>query len=357
MFNKGISSAIAITAVAAGLAGAVVSAEAQERIRWKLHSAWGSSLPHLGTSAIRFSKNIERMSGGAFTMKAFEPGALIPANEGFDATSKGSIEAAWSTAGYDVGKVPALAFFTAVPFGPSIGEFLAWKMFGGGNEIQQEIYASHNIHQMDCLAIGPETSGWFKEEITDLEQLRGLKMRFFGLGARVMAKLGVSTQLLAGGDIFPALEKGVIDATEFSMPTMDIKYGFYQIAKNNYFPGWHQQISINQLLINKDKWDELPDKYKAMIEIACGDSIMHTYAETEYANPFALAEMHDKYGVEVRRWTDDQIGVFEKAWNEVVKEDSAKDPVFKRVAESYYKFRKAYSLWGEAQALKSTYLK
>ncbi|MBL4727601.1 MAG: hypothetical protein JKY83_13245 [Rhizobiaceae bacterium] len=158
MFKKGISSAIAITAIAAGLAGAVVSAEAQERIRWKLHTAWGSSLPHLGTSAIRFSKNIERMSGGEFTMKTFEPGALVPANEGFDATSKGSIEAAWSTAGYDVGKVPALAFFTAVPFGPSIGEFLAWKMFGGGNEIQQEIYASHNIHQMDCLAIGPETS-------------------------------------------------------------------------------------------------------------------------------------------------------------------------------------------------------
>ncbi|MFK5978835.1 MAG: TRAP transporter substrate-binding protein [Rhizobiaceae bacterium] len=357
MFKKGISSAVAITAIAAGLAGAVVSAEAQDRIKWKLHSAWGSSVPHLGTSAVRFSKNIARLSGGAFTMKFFEPGALVPANEGFDATSKGSIDAAWTTAGYDVGKVPALAFFTAVPFGPSIGEYFAWKMFGGGDAIQQEIYAKHNIHQQDCLAIGPETSGWFKEEIKDLEQLRGLKMRFFGLGARVMAKLGVSTQLLAGGDIFPALEKGVIDATEFSMPTMDIKYGFYQIAKNNYFPGWHQQVSISQLLINKDKWDSLPDQYKAMVEIACGESIHYTYAETEYANPFALVEMSEKYGVNVRRWTDDQIAVFEKAWNEVVAEDSAKDPQFKAAADSYYKFRKAYAIWGEAQALKPTYLK
>jgi TRAP-type mannitol/chloroaromatic compound transport system substrate-binding protein len=181
-------------------------------------------------------------------------------------------------------------------------------------------------------------------------------MRFFGLGARVMQKIGVSTQLLAGGDIFPALEKGVIDATEFSMPTMDIKYGFYQIAKNNYFPGWHQQVSVNSLYINMDKWNSLPDQYQAMVETACGDSIQFTYAETEYANPFAMVEMAEKHGVKVRRWTDDQLAVFERAWNEVVAEDSAKDPVFKKVADSYYKFREAYAIWGEAQALKSTYL-
>jgi TRAP-type mannitol/chloroaromatic compound transport system substrate-binding protein len=313
-------------------------------------------VPHLGTNAVRFAENIGRLSDGKFTLKFFEPGALIPANEGFDATSKGSIDSAWTTAGYDVGKHPALAFFTAVPFGPSMGEFFAWKIFGGGNDIQKRIYAESGIHQLDCFAIGPETSGWFKEEIKDLEQLRGLKMRFFGLGARVMQKIGVSTQLLAGGDIFPALEKGVIDATEFSMPAMDIKYGFHQIAKNNYFPGWHQQVSISQLLINKEKWDALPDQYKAMVEIACGDSIHHTYAETEYVNPFAMVEMGEKYGVKTRRWTDDQIAVFEKAWNEVLEEDAAKDPLFKEVADSYKDFRKSYAKWGTAQSMKATYL-
>ena len=331
-------------------------ASAQERVRWKMHSAWGSSVPHLGTSAVRFSKVIDRLSGGKFQMKFFEPGALIPANEGFDSTSKGSVEAAWTTAGYDVGKYPSLAFFTAVPFGPGVGEYFAWKKYGGGDKIQQRIYAKHNIHQQDCFAIGPETSGWFKEEIKDLEQLRGLKMRFFGLGARVMQKIGVSTQLLAGGDIFPALEKGVIDATEFSMPAMDIKYGFYQIAKNNYFPGWHQQVSVSQLLINKDKWDALPDQYKAMVEVACGDSIHATYAETEVVNPSAMVEMGEKHGVTTRRWTDAQLAVFEKAWNEVLEEDSKKDPLFKEVAESYASFRKLYAKWGEAQSLKPTYL-
>ena len=175
--------------------------------------------------------------------------------------------------------------------------------------------------------------------------------------ARVMQKIGVSTQLLAGGDIFPALEKGVIDATEFSMPAMDIKYGFYQIAKNNYFPGWHQQVSVSQILMNKKKFEGLSDANKALVEVGCGDSIHHTYAETEYVNPFAMVEMGEKHGVVVRRWKDDQLAVFEKAWNDVVAEDSKKDPLFKRVNESYAKFRKAYAKWGAAQSLNPTYLK
>jgi len=357
MSTKKFLTIAAAAAFAISAVGIADSADAAgKRVNWKMHSAWGSSVPHLGTSGVRFSKVISRLSDGNFNMKFFEPGALIPANEGFDATSKGSVEAAWTTAGYDVGKYPALAFFTAVPFGPSMGEYFAWKKFGGGDIIQKRIYAQHDIHQQDCFAIGPETSGWFKEEITDLAQLRGLKMRFFGLGARVMQKIGVSTQLLAGGDIFPALEKGVIDATEFSMPAMDIKYGFYQIAKNNYFPGWHQQVSVSQLLINKAKWDSLSDQHQAMVETACGDSIHNTYAETEHVNPFAMVEMGEKHGVVVRRWTDEQLGVFEKSWNEVVAEDSAKDPLFKEVNDSYASFRKSYAIWGSAQSLKPTYL-
>ena len=356
MSKKSFLSFAVAAAVAMSVAGVSGTADAK-KVKWKMHSAWGAAVPHLGSSGVRFSKVIKRLSGGDFTMKFFEPGALVPGNEGFDATSKGSVEAAWTTAGYDVGKYPALAFFTAVPFGPSMGEYFAWKKFGGGDVIQKRIYAKHNIHQQDCFAIGPETSGWFKEEIKDLKQLRGLKMRFFGLGARVMQKIGVSTQLLAGGDIFPALEKGVIDATEFSMPAMDIKYGFYQIAKNNYFPGWHQQVSVSQLLINKAKWESLSDQHQFMVETACGDSIHNTYAETEYVNPFAMVEMGTKHGVKVRRWNDDQLAVFEKSWNEVVAEDSAKDPLFKEVNDSYAKFRASYKIWGAAQSLKPTYIK
>jgi len=334
------------------------SALAQQSVKWKMQSAFGSTLPHLGTSGVRFSKNISDATGGRFDIKFFEPGALVPALECFDAASKGSVESCWTTPGYHTGKLgEAVAFFTTVPFGPTFGEFMAWKRHGGGDKIRDEMYGKHGLIAIDCFAIGPETSGWFKNEVKSLDQLKGMKMRFFGLGAQVMQKLGVSTQLLAAADIYPALERGVIDATEFSMPSIDQKLGFYQIAKNNYFPGWHQQVSVSELLMNKKAYEALPANYKKILELGLGESVMATYAETEWRNPDAMNENATKFGVHNRRWTDEQLAVFEKAWVEVVAEQSAKSPEFKKVADSFYAFRKHYKVWGEAQAIKPTYLK
>ncbi len=335
--------------------GLATQADAQERIKWKMQSTFGSTLTHLGPSGIRFVDDVRRLSGGNMDIKFFEPNALIPSLECFDAVSKGSIDSCWTTPGYHTGKIPAMAFFTAVPFGPSLGEFMAWMWFGGGGDLRNEIYAEHGLKAFYSLCIGPETSGWFKQEVKSLDDLRGMKMRFFGLGALVMQKLGVSTQLLAAAEIYPALERGVIDATEFSMPNMDIKLGFHQIAKNNYYPGWHQQVSCSEFLMNKAKFEALPDNYQAMIEIAAMRQTIYTYAETEAMNFQAMGEMKEKYGVTNRRWTDDQLAVFERAWIEVLAEKSADDPTFKRVADHYLNFRKKYKLWGDAQALKATY--
>jgi TRAP-type mannitol/chloroaromatic compound transport system substrate-binding protein len=346
--------ATAGVAIVVALAGSI-SADAQERVRWKMQSAFASSLSHLGTSGVRFTKNIERMSDGAFQIKFYEPNALVPALECFDPVSKGAVEACWTTPGYHTGKYPALAFFTAVPFGPGFGEFMAWKIFGGGNDLRAEIYDKHGLISIDCFAIGPETSGWFREQVESLDDLKGLKMRFFGLGAQVMQKLGVSTQLLAGADIYPALERGVIDATEFSMPNMDIDLGFYQVAKYNYYPGWHQQVSVSEMLMNKAAFEALPDPYQAMIEIGLGESVQYTYAETEAKNPAAMNKMLEEYGVHNVRWTDEELAAFEKAWFEVLEEQSAADPLFKKVADSYLAWRKEYKTWGDAQAMKPTY--
>jgi TRAP-type mannitol/chloroaromatic compound transport system substrate-binding protein len=334
----------------------VTTAHAQDKVRWKMQSAFASTLTHLGPSGVRFSKNVDRMSGGKFEVKFFEPGALIPPLECFDAVSKGSIESCWTTPGYHTGKYPALAFFTTVPFGPTFGEFVAWKWFGGGNKLREEIYAKHDLVAVDASCIGPETSGWFRQEVKSLDELKGLKMRFFGLGAQVMQKLGVSTQLLAAADIYQALERGVIDATEFSMPAMDIKLGFHQIAKFNYFPGWHQQVSCGEVLMNKKAWDALPDTYKAMIEIAGEAQVTFTYAETEATQFEVMAEMRDKHKVQIKRWDDKALAAFEKGWLEVIKEESAKDPLFKKVADHYLDFRKRYAIWGESQVMKPTYL-
>jgi TRAP-type mannitol/chloroaromatic compound transport system substrate-binding protein len=163
--------------------------------------------------------------------------------------------------------------------------------------------------------------------------------------------------LLAAADIYPALERGVIDATEFSMPSIDQQLGFHQIAKNNYFPGWHQQVSVSELLMNKKAFNALSKSNKKLIELALGESVMATFAETEWRNPDAMNENMVKFGVKNRRWTDEQLAVFEKAWREVVQEQSAKDPLFKKVADNFYAFRERYKVWGESQQLNATYLK
>jgi TRAP-type mannitol/chloroaromatic compound transport system substrate-binding protein len=356
MSGKAYASLISAV-VAMTMAAIALPAQAQDKVRWKMQSTFGSQLPHIGTSAVRFSKNIERLSAGKFEIKFYEPGALIPPLECFDAVSKGSIESCWTTPGYHTGKYPALAFFTTVPFGPQIGEFLGWKWFGGGNKLRDEIYAKHGLVAIDSFAIAPETSGWFRNEVKSAADLKGMKMRFFGLGAQVMQKLGVSTQLLAAADIYQALERGVIDATEFSMPTMDTRLGFHQIAKFNYFPGWHQQVSVSEFLMNKAAWDKLSDQHKAMIEIALGDSTIHTYIESDHAQFAAMAEYQEKYGVKVKRWSDEDLAAFEKAWMEVLEEESAKDALFKKIADHYLDYRKKFAVWGASQTMKPTYLK
>jgi TRAP-type mannitol/chloroaromatic compound transport system substrate-binding protein len=182
-------------------------------------------------------------------------------------------------------------------------------------------------------------------------------MRFFGLGAQVMQKLGVSTQLLAAADIYPALERGVIDATEFSMPTMDTKLGFHQIAKYNYFPGWHQQVSAGELLMNKAAWEALSDQNKAIIEIALGENITRNYVESDHSQFAAMADMRDKHKVQIKRWSDQDLAALEKAWLEVLAEESARDPLFKKVADHYLDYRKKFAVWGVSQTMKATYQK
>ena len=340
---------LAGTAAAALLAGAVLvphDAAAQDRVRWKMASTFPSSLPQLGTLGKRIETQLDAVSDGAIQVRFYEPGALVPALEIFDAVSEGSIEAGWSTPGYWVGKIPASPLFSAVPFGPAAGEYLAWMYFGGGEELYREIFGAFNIHPIVCGVIAPEASGWFREEITSIEDLSGLKMRFFGLGAKVMEKVGVSTQLLAGGDIYPALELGSIDATEFSMPALDYNLGFHQVAKHYYFPGWHQQSTIFELLINGDEWNELDEQTQAMINSVCGDNVRYGLAEGEAIQIEALQNIEAE-GVTIHRWPDEILDRLEMAWLEVVDEETARNEDFARVWSSLSSFRENYAQWRE----------
>ncbi|MCC4242318.1 TRAP transporter substrate-binding protein [Thalassospira povalilytica] len=344
-FSKLLKSATcAAVLAAAAFSVAPSDANAQERVRWKMGSTYPGSLTQLGTLGKRVDDKIDEVSGGNIKIKFYEPGALVPALEVFDAVSTGSIDAAFSTPGYWAGKVPALQLFGSVPFGPQAGEYLAWVKFGGGQEIFDKLYAEHGIKSLFCGLIAPEASGWFSKEINTVEDLNGLKMRFFGLGAKVMEKLGVSTQLLSAGDIYPALELGTIDATEFSMPAIDLKLGFHQVAKYYYFPGWHQQSTFFDLMMNKEKWDALDKTQQAQIEAVCNDNLAYGFAEGEAIQFAALKELQEK-GVNIKKWSPEMLGAMRGAWEEVAAELSADDADFKMAYESLQEFRANYKIW------------
>jgi len=325
---------------------------AAQKVSMKVASAFPLSLALLGTSAVTLSEKIDRVSGGSIEMKMFEPGALVPALEAIQSVSKGSVDAAWSTAGYMAGTDMAFNFFTAVPFGPDAPEYLAWMYEGGGLDLANEMFGEHNVKFVPCLILSPEASGWFRKEITSLDDLKGMKIRFFGLGARVLDKLGAATQLLAGGDIFQALQLGTIDATEFSNPIVDEGFGFYQVAKYYYFPGWHQPASLSGLFINLDVWKGMSDQQQAMIEFTCGDMVRHVLARSESVQAPAMQRMRDEHDVKIRYWPQEFLDAYEKAWKEVVAEESANNANFKKIYASYSKFREDFKLWGDNGYLK-----
>jgi len=317
---------------------------ADKPVNWKMGSAYPGALVQLGSLGKDLSSKLERVSGGSIKLRFYEPGALVPSTGLFDAVSKGAVDAAWSTPGYWFGKNSAFAMFSSVPFGPAAGEYSAWYYYGGGKKLMDALYAPHNLKSVICGVIAPEASGWFRKEIKSLDDLKGLKMRFFGLGGRVMQKLGVSTQLLHAKEIYPALETGAIDATEFSMPAIDFNLGFYQIASHYYFPGWHQQATFFELLMNREKWEALSDMQKAQIEIACGDNIREGLAQGEAIQAKALHDLKEK-GVQLHRWPAETLSVMRKAWDEVVKEEAARNKDFAKVWESYAAFRDRYKIW------------
>lgn len=336
-----IGSMAAAFAVALGAAGAVAQ---DKKVRVQMQSNFASTLALLGPNANYTVEQIRKLSNGSIDIKFFEPGALVPASQAFDAVSSGALDMAWATPGYWTGKDIAFAVFSTVPFGPGLGEYLAWMKEGGGEKLMQELYAKYNIHSVMCHLIPPEASGWFRNEIKSLEDLKGLKMRFFGLGANVMQKLGVSTQLLQAGEIFQALQLGTIDATEFSMPVMDLSLGFHQVAKYYYFPGWHQQATVGDLIINKAKWDSFSPHQKLVVEAACDRTVLRGMSLGESLQPKALAELTSK-GVKLVTWGPEFLKAFEKAWDEVATEQAQKSPEFKKAWDSLSKFRKEYAIW------------
>ncbi len=344
MLSTAVTRAISAAALSAALLQPALAQD--KKVRVQMAGAFPSTMQVLGPAQLRTVDYMKRLSNGTIDVKFFEPGALVPGTQYFDAISSGSLDMAFTAAGYFTGKDIAYAMFNTVPFGPDAGEYLAWFRYGGGEQLMQEMHAKHNIVVFNCGMISPEASGWFKKEIKTVDDLRGLKMRFFGLGANVMQKLGVATQGLQAGEIFQALQLGTIDATEFSMPTMDLSLGFHQIAKFYYFPGWHQQTSITQLYVSKMKWGEFSQHQKDAVEISCKAQMLEEFTEGEAKQYGAMQELVAK-GVQIKKWSPEIMKALEEKWDEVVKEQSASSENFRKVWASYSKFRADYAIWRE----------
>ncbi len=323
------------------------AAEKEKKIMLNVPTCFSTELPGLGTTIPWIAERIETASNGALKMKVYEPNKLVAPFEILDSVSTGKVNSGYAISGYWAGKIPAAPIFSAIPFGPEAGEMLAWLYYGNGMKLYQEMYDAngYNVKVLACGIIAPETSGWFSKPINTPEDLKGLRIRFYGLGGQVMEKLGASVSLLPGGEIFPALEKKALDATEFSMPAIDERLGFYKVAKYNYFPGWHQQATVFELLINKDIWNSMSKHQQTVIEMLCKAATLDSFAYTEAIQAKAMKENVEKRGVKNIYWSKNMLDAYKTAWKEVVAEQSAKDPFFKKVWDDVSAFRKNYKMW------------
>jgi TRAP-type mannitol/chloroaromatic compound transport system substrate-binding protein len=337
-------------AAAAGLLFAAQPQAVLAKTSIDVASTFPKDMVFLGEGLLNAAKLVNEVSGGQLTLKVHGVGELVPMMEVFGAVSSGAVAAGWDWIGYWGGTVPVTALMGAMPFGPNPEVFLAWMMNGGGREILQKAYDKFNIQVLPCHITAPEAGGWFNKEINTPEDFKGLKMRISGLGGKVLNNLGASTQLIPGGEIFLALERGRIDATEFSLPIIDRQLGFQNIAKYYYFPGWHQPASWNSLLINKGVWNKLTDLQKNQLEVACMANIVYTLSIAPAAQVAVIEEFKQK-GIDVRRFPPAVMKALQEESRKVLEQEAAADPIFKEAYESLVNYMMNVNQWHDIQRL------
>jgi len=331
------------TVAAAAVAVATPAAAQQTLV---MQSIYASSLPLLGDTGASLGDRVSALTGGELEIEFNEPGALVASNEIWDAVSTGAVDAGWYSPGFAQGIIPAAPIFTAVPFGPDVREYTAWWYEGGGEELWNEIGARYNVHSELCTILVPEASGWFANPIESPEDLQGLRMRVFGLGANVFERLGVAAQALPPAEAMTGLNTGQLDAAEISFPAIDLSLGLHEHASHYYFPGWHQQTSLITFIVNTDVWEGMEERHRLAIQEVCRANVALTMARGEAMQLEPMAELREA-GVTFHQWNDTMMEAFETAWNEVAAELAAEDEDFARAWESLSSFRESYREWGD----------
>jgi len=311
----------------------------------KMVTSWPKDAPGLGTAAQRFAQNVEKATEGRIKIKVFAAGELVPALRCNDAVQDGAADFYHSADYYYQAKMSGYSFFTAVPAGFSAGEINAWIYFGGGQALWDEIGAQFGLKHLPCGNTGHQAGGWFKKEINSLDDLKGLKMRIPGLGGDVLKALGGEPVTLAVTDIMPAFEAGTVEAIEWIGPWSDLAFGFQKAAKNYYLPGFHEPGSMLSLGINKKIWDSFSDTDRLIVTACAGAENGYSLAEFNANNAMSLEALVAKHEVKIRSFPDEMFKAIFTAAKDVVAQVGAKDPLSKRVYDSYMKFRKTMLGW------------
>ncbi len=307
----------------------------QEQYQWTMVTSWPKNLPGLGRGAENIAKFVGEMSNGRLQIKVLGAGELVPALGVFDAVSSGSVEMAHSGAYYWKGKIPAVQFFTTVPFGHNAQEMNGWLYYGGGIELWQELYAPFDLLPFAAGNSGTQMAGWFNREINSVDDLKGLKMRLPGLAGEVLNRAGGSAVNVPGGELFTAMQTGVIDATEWVGPYNDLAQSLHQVAKYYYYPGWHDTGPTLELMVNKTAFEALPKDLQAIVTYAARAVNQDMLDEYTYRNAVALEQLKQEPNVELRRLPDDVISKLRSISNDIYAENAATDPTFKKVWDSY----------------------
>jgi TRAP-type mannitol/chloroaromatic compound transport system substrate-binding protein len=305
---------------------------------WKMVTTWPPNFPILDEGCKLFAQMVEEMSGGRLKIRVFGGGELVPALEIFDAVRNGAAEIGHGSAYYWAGKSPAASFFATVPFGMNAQQVSSWINAGDGLALWQELYAHFGLIPLPAGNTGVQMGGWFNKEINTISDLRGLKMRIPGLGGAVLEKAGGSPILMAGGELYTGLERGIIDATEWLSPFHDSLMGFDEIAKYYYTPGWHEPGTNLEIILNKAAFETLPTDLQAIIKAAASYSGAWIHDQMEAKNAVAYAELLKK-GVEIRTFPPDVITELRKLTKEVISELVNKDPFTNKVYTSYQTFQ------------------
>ena len=319
-------------------------------IRWRMVTSWPKSLDTIDGGAQTVCDRVSAMTGGRFTIEPYAAGEIVPGLEVLDAVQNGTVECGHTASYYYVGKNPALAFGTGVPFGLTAQQQNAWYYHGGGLEAMHELYSDFNIINFPAGNTGAQMGGWFKKEIKSLSDLKGLKMRIPGLGGKVMSRLGVNVQVLPGGEIYLALERGAIDAAEWVGPYDDLKLGLNKAASYYYYPGWWEPGPTLEVQVNKSQWAKLPVEYQAVFKAAAMEANLNMLSKYDVLNREAFKTIIDG-GTKLKAYPPEVLQAAQKAAAAYYAEESKKSPVFKKVYDQWNQFRNSISEWNKINEL------